>query len=180
MFDQQFPNYYVTFFDTKANGIDTFSKLCAAQTAIEAILMIFAPALVNKIGAKKGLLLFGVLTFIRIAGSAIFTSITMLSIFRLIAAFEMPLMLVSVMKYITQVFDVRLSASVYLLGFNLAKQLAIVIFSSIAGGMYLNYGFQNTYIMLGSAVLIITFISIFTLKNIKKDKVMINKLAVDK
>lgn len=90
--------------------------------------MIFAPALVNKIGAKKGLLLFGVLTFIRIAGSAIFTSITMLSIFRLIAAFEMPLMLVSVMKYITQVFDVRLSASVYLLGFNLAKQLAIVIF----------------------------------------------------
>lgn len=104
----------------------------------------------------------------------------MLSIFKLIAAFEMPLMLVSVMKYITQVFDVRLSASVYLLGFNLAKQLAIVIFSSIAGGMYLNYGFQNTYIMLGSAVLIITFISIFTLKNIKKDKVMINKLAVDK
>lgn len=180
VFDQQFPNYYVTFFDTKANGIDTFSKLCAAQTAIEAILMIFAPVLVNKIGAKKGLLLFGVLTFIRIAGSAIFTSITMLSIFRLIAAFEMPLMLVSVMKYITQVFDVRLSASVYLLGFNLAKQLTIVIFSSIAGGMYLNYGFQNTYIMLGSAVLIITFISIFTLKNIKKDKVMINKLAVDK
>ena len=42
--------------------------------------MIFAPALVNKIGAKKGLLLFGVLTFIRIAVSAIFTSITMLSI----------------------------------------------------------------------------------------------------
>ena len=46
--------------------------------------------------------------------------------------------------------------------------------------MYFTYGFQNTYIMLGSAVLIITFISIFTLKNIKKDKVMINKLAVDK
>lgn len=180
VFDQQFPNYYVTFFDTKENGIDTFSKLCSMQTAIEAILMVFAPALVNKIGAKKGLLLFGVLTFVRIAGSAVFTSITMLSIFRLIAAFEMPLMLVSVMKYITQVFDVRLSASVYLLGFNLAKQLAIVVFSSIAGGMYINYGFQNTYIMLGITVLIITFISVFTLKNTKSKNVIKTKLAVDK
>lgn len=180
VFDQQFPNYYVTFFHTKADGIDTFSKLCASQTAIEAILMIFTPTFVNKIGAKKGLLLFGVLTFIRIAGSAVFTSVTMLSIFRLIAAFEMPLMLVSVMKYITQVFDVRLSASVYLLGFNLAKQLAIVIFSSIAGNMYINYGFQDTYIMLGTTVLAITFVSIFTLKNVKKTKILSTKLAVDK
>lgn len=180
VFDQQFPNYYVTFFQTKEAGIDTFSKLCAAQTAIEAVLMIFAPAFVNKIGAKKGLLLFGVLTFVRIAGSAVFTSTIMLSIFRLIAALEMPLMLVSVMKYITQVFDVRLSASVYLLGFNLAKQLAIVLFSSIAGGMYVNYGFQDTYIMLGTMVLIITFISIFTLKNSANEPNLKLKLAANK
>ena len=45
VFDQQFPNYYVTFFDSKEAGIDTFSKLCSAQTALEAVLMVFAPAL---------------------------------------------------------------------------------------------------------------------------------------
>ncbi|MBR6905954.1 MAG: oligosaccharide MFS transporter [Selenomonadaceae bacterium] len=168
VFDQQFPNYYVTFFDSKEEGIATFSKLCATQTALEAILMVFAPALVNKIGAKKGLLLFGFLTFVRIAGSAYFTTPIMLSFFRLIAAFEMPLMLVSVMKYISGVFDVRLSATVYLLGFNLAKQGSVVIFSTIAGGMYASMGFQTTYIFLAASVLIITLISCFTLKNDKK------------
>lgn len=168
VFDQQFPNYYVTFFDSKDAGIDTFSKLCSAQTALEAILMVFAPALVNKIGAKRGLLLFGFLTFVRIAGSAFFTDPIALSGFRLIAAFEMPLMLVSVMKYIAAVFDVRLSATVYLLGFNLAKQGSVVIFSSIAGGMYASMGFQSTYTFLAISVLIITLISVFTLTNDKK------------
>ncbi len=167
VFDQQFPNYFVTFFNSKEDGIDTFSKLCALQTAIEAVVMVFAPALVNRIGAKRGLLLFGLLTFVRIAGSAFYTTPMALSFFRLIAAFEMPLMLVSVMKYIAAVFDVRLSATVYLLGFNLAKQLAIVIMSSIAGGMYSVVGFQNSYIVLASVVLLITVISIFTLKNDK-------------
>lgn len=168
VFDQQFPNYYVTFFDSKEEGIDFFSKLCATQTAIEAVVMVFAPAFVNKIGAKKGLLLFGLLTFVRIAGSAFFTTPAMLSFFRLIAAFEMPLMLVSVMKYIAGVFDVRLSATVYLLGFNLAKQGSVVIFSTVAGGMYASMGFQNTYIFLAASVLIITLISVFTLTNDKK------------
>ncbi len=167
VFDQQFPNYFVTFFNSKETGIDTFSKLCALQTAIEAVVMVFAPALVNRIGAKRGLLLFGLLTFIRIAGSAFYTNPAALSFFRLIAAFEMPLMLVSVMKYIASVFDVRLSATVYLLGFNLAKQLAIVIMSSIAGGMYSKIGFQNSYIVLSAVVLLITVVSLFTLKNDK-------------
>lgn len=168
VFDQQFPNYYVTFFANKADGIDTFSKLCATQTALEAVLMVFAPALVNKIGAKKGLLLFGFLTFIRITGSAVFTTPLMLSVFRLIAAFEMPLMLVSVMKYIAGVFDVRFSATVYLLGFNLAKQGSVVIFSAIAGSMYSRIGFQDTYLFLAASVLLITIISCFTLQNDKK------------
>ena len=173
VFDQQFPNYYVSFFADKTNGISIFSKVCALQTGMEAVLMVFAPALVNKIGAKKGLLLFGFLTCVRIVGSAVLTTPILLSIFRLIAAFEMPLMLVSVMKYITGVFDVKFSATIYLLGFNLAKQGSVVIFSSIAGSMYNTFGFQNTYMFLGIVVLAITVISVFTLKN---DKVLPERL----
>jgi OHS family lactose permease-like MFS transporter len=172
VFDQQFPNYYVTFFDSKAIGTNYFSKIVSLQVALEAVLMVFAPAFVNKIGAKKGLLLFGFLTFIRIVGSAVFTTPLALSLIRLIAAFEMPLMLVSVMKYITGVFDVRLSATVYLLGFNLAKQASVFVFSYLAGSMYNVFGFQNTYLFLGAVVLIITLISVFTLgndKNIKQE-----------
>ncbi|WP_075443870.1 MFS transporter [Selenomonas ruminantium] len=73
----------------------------------------------------------------------------------------------------------RLSATVYLLGFNLAKQGAVVIFSSIAGGMYASPGFQSTYTFLAISVLLITVISVFTLKN---DKAIKEKLvaAVEK
>ena len=168
VFDQQFPNYYVQFFSSKEYGTDIFSKLVSIQVGLEAILMIFAPVIVNKMGAKNGLILFGVLTFVRIFGSAIATGPVLLSIFRLIAAFEMPLLLVSIFKYITGVFDTRLSATIYLLAFNFAKQSAITIFSSVAGSMYSLMGFQNTYYSLSAVVLLVTLISYFTLSNDKK------------
>ena len=44
------------------------------------------------------------------------------------------------------------------------------VFSSIAGGMYATMGFQSTYMFLAASVLIITMISVFTLKNDKKRK----------
>lgn len=168
VFDQQFPNYYVQFFSSKEYGTDIFSKLVSIQVGLEAILMIFAPVIVNKMGAKNGLILFGVLTFVRIFGSAIATGPVLLSIFRLIAAFEMPLLLVSIFKYITGVFDTRLSATIYLLAFNFAKQSAITIFSSVAGSMYSFMGFQNTYYCLSAVVLLVTLISYYTLSNDKK------------
>jgi OHS family lactose permease-like MFS transporter len=173
VFDQQFPNYYVQFFSSKEYGTDIFSKLVSIQVGLEAILMIFAPVIVNKMGAKNGLILFGVLTFVRIFGSAIATGPVLLSIFRLIAAFEMPLLLVSIFKYITGVFDTRLSATIYLLAFNFAKQSAITIFSSVAGSMYSFMGFQNTYYCLSAVVLLVTLISYFTLSNDKKTQIEI-------
>ncbi|MEI2469525.1 MFS transporter [Peribacillus frigoritolerans] len=173
VFDQQFPNYYVQFFSSKEYGTDIFSKLVSIQVGLEAILMILAPVIVNKMGAKNGLILFGVLTFVRIFGSAIATGPVLLSIFRLIAAFEMPLLLVSIFKYITGVFDTRLSATIYLLAFNFAKQSAITIFSSAAGSMYSFMGFQNTYYCLSAVVLLVTLISYFTLSNDKKMQIEI-------
>lgn len=170
VFDQQFPNYYNQFFASPSLGTQRFSELVSLQTAIEAILMIFMPFIINKIGAKNGLLLFGLLTFVRIFGTAIATDTVSLSLLRLIAAVEMPLLLVSIFKYITSVFDIRLSATIYLLAFNFAKQAAIVVFSSIAGNMYTSIGFQNTYYFLSAIVLLITIISIFGLSNDKNKR----------
>ncbi len=82
-------------------------------------------------------------------------------------------MLVSVMKYISSVFDVRISATVYLLGFNPAKLGSVVIFSYIAGGLYSVIGFQNSYLFLGASVLTITLISSYTLIN---DKTYVREL----
>lgn len=170
VFDQQFPNYYKQFFATPSEGTNVFSKLVSLQIGLEAIIMVFMPILINKIGAKNGLLLFGALTFIRIFGSAVAVGPISLSIVRLIAAVEMPLLLISIFKYITSVFDIRLSATVYLLAFNFAKQISIMVFSSVAGGMYSAIGYQNTYYILSLVVLIITIMSIYTLENDKNNK----------
>lgn len=180
VFDQQFPNYYNQFFDTPAEGTNIFSKLVSLQIGLEAIIMVFMPALINKIGAENGLLLFGLLTFVRIFGSAIAVGPVSLSLVRLIAAVEMPLLLISIFKYITGVFDVRLSATVYLLAFNFAKQLSVMVFSSVAGGLYSLIGFKETYYILSAIVLVITILSIFTLQNDKLNKLSLKNSSLRK
>ncbi|MGV2503227.1 MFS transporter, partial [Priestia megaterium] len=79
--------------------------------------------------------------------------------------------LISIFKYITSVFDVRLSATIYLLAFNFAKQSSVMIFSSVAGALYSATGYQNTYYILSAIVLIITVVSIYTLQNDKKNAI---------
>lgn len=65
-------------------------------------------------------------------------------------------MLVSVMKYITRVFDSRLSATVYMYGFGIAKQIGLTIFSLIMGQLYTSIGFKHAYLVL--AVFIAVFV----------------------
>ncbi len=80
-------------------------------------------------------------------------------------ALEVPFLLVGAFKYITGVFDTRLSATIYLIGFQFAKQSAAIFLSAFAGNMYDRIGFQETYLMLGCFVLAITVVSAFTLSS---------------
>ncbi|UOQ84862.1 oligosaccharide MFS transporter [Gracilibacillus salinarum] len=153
VFDQQFPNYFASFFNDASQGELVFSRIASVQVFLEAGFMIATPFIINKIGAKNGLIIAGAVLFIRVLGSALFTEIWMLAIWRLLAAIEMPLMLVSIMKYITGVFDVRLSATVYMLGFNFAKQVGITIFSYVMGVLYSAIGFQSGYIVMAFIIL---------------------------
>src|SRR5690625_6360113 len=73
--------------------------------------MVAMPFIINKIGAKRGLQLFAIVLIVRVVGSAFFTHTYLLIFWRLLAAVEMPLMLISVMKYITRMFDVQISAT---------------------------------------------------------------------
>ena len=81
------------------------------------------------------------------------------------AALLLMLLLVGAFKYITGVFDTRLSATIYLIGFQFAKQSAAIFLSAFAGNMYDRIGFQETYLMLGCFVLAITVVSAFTLSS---------------
>ena len=78
-------------------------------------------------------------------------------------ALEVPFLLVGAFKYITGVFDTRLSATIYLVGFQFAKQIAAIFLSAFAGNMYDRIGFQETYMILGGIALTITLISALTL-----------------
>ncbi|SFP30939.1 oligosaccharide MFS transporter [Salibacterium halotolerans] len=153
VFDQQFPNYFVSFFPDEANGESIFSRLASVQIFMEAGFMVLAPWFINKIGAKNGLILYGLILFVRVIGTALSTTPALLALWKLLAAIEMPLMLVSIMKYIVNVFDVRLSATVYMLGFNVAKQLGVAFFSVFMGSLYTSLGFQNAYIIMSIIVL---------------------------
>lgn len=159
VFDQQFPNYFAQFI---GGGIDPqvlFSRVVFAQILLEALVMVAMPFVINRIGAKRGLQLFALVLVVRVVGSAFFTHTSLLILWRLLAAVEMPLMLVSVMKYITRMFDVRISATAYMIGFNMSKQVGIVVFSWLFGTAYDLIGFSTSYVIMGGVVLIVTVLA---------------------
>ncbi|APS42772.1 Lactose permease [Weissella jogaejeotgali] len=159
VFDQQFIVFFKTFFETDAQGTMVYSYMTSAQTALELVLMIPMPYIINKIGARNGLIIYGFLTCLRIVGSALSPSWIWIIFFRLLAGLEMPLLLVSIMKYIAEAFDIRLYATIYALASNFAKQISVFIFSSAAGSMYDSIGYQHTYLILGGIVFVITLIA---------------------
>lgn len=162
-FDQQFIIFFKTFFDTASSGTIAYSYMISAQTAIEFLLMIPMPWLINKIGSRNGLIIYGVVLAIRIIGSALVPNVAFIIFLRLLAGVEMPLLLVSIMKYIAGAFDLRLYATVYALSSNFAKQIALFFFSSFAGKLYDQIGFQHTYLILGIIVAVVTVICALTL-----------------
>lgn len=81
----------------------------------------------------------------------------------------MPLVLISIMKYIGIAFDNMYYATIYALTANFMKQVSVFIFSTLAGNMYDSLGFQTTYLIMGSVVLVISFVALFFLEKTKSN-----------
>ncbi|MBR9911173.1 MAG: MFS transporter [Gammaproteobacteria bacterium] len=151
-YDQQFPVYFSSLFPSKAEGNAMYGYLNSFQVFLEAGGMFLAPFIVNRIGAKNGLVLAGVIMATRMIGSGFAEGPIGISCVKLLHAAELPIMLVSVFKYISATFDARLSATLYLIGFQFVTQISASVFSIIAGGMYDRLGFADSYIILGTIV----------------------------
>lgn len=164
VFDQQFIIFFKSFFDTAAAGTQAYSYMTTAQIGLEFLLMFPMPWIINRIGSRNGLIAYGVILAIRIIGSALSPSLIWVIFLRLLAGFEMPLVLVSIMKYIAGAFDVRVYATVYALASNFAKQISVFIFSAFAGSMYDSIGFHHTYLILGAIVAVVTIFAALVLK----------------
>ncbi|MBA6297785.1 MFS transporter [Colwellia sp. MB02u-9] len=165
VYDQQFPIYFSSLFPTEEEGNVTYGYLNSFQVFLEAGGMFVAPFIVNKIGAKNGLILSGAIMAIRMIGSGFADDVIFISAMKLLHAVELPILLVAIFKYIAINFDKRLSSSIYLVGFLVFSQVGASILSVGIGTLYDNIGFAASYKILGSIVAIFTFISIFILKN---------------
>ena len=98
---------------------------------------------------------------IRITGSAFATTATEVVILKMLHALEVPFLLVGAFKYITGVFDTRLSATIYLIGFQFSKQLAAIFLSTFAGHLYDRMG-SRTPIWFWALSFAVTVLSAFT------------------
>lgn len=165
VFDQQFATFFRSFFDTPQAGIQAFGLATSAGEICNAIIMFCTPWIINRIGAKNTLLVAGGIMSVRITGSSFATTATEVVILKMLHALEVPFLLVGAFKYITGVFDPRLSATVYLIGFQFFKQFAAILLSTFAGHLYDRMGFQSTYLVLGMITLTVTVISAFTLSS---------------
>ncbi|WP_121610152.1 MFS transporter [Mesobacillus foraminis] len=170
VYDQQFPIYYSSLFPTEAMGNQVFGYLNSIQVFLEAGMMFLAPLIVNKLGAKRSLILAGYLMAFRIIGSGLVEGPVGISGMKLIHALELPIMLIAIFKYLAANFDTRLSSVLYLVGFQFASQVGASILSPLAGSLYDSMGFRNAYIIMGIMVLGFTIISMFTLIGAKKSK----------
>ncbi|MBE5202673.1 MFS transporter [Pectobacterium quasiaquaticum] len=163
VFDQQFANFFTSFFETRQEGTRVFGYVTTLGELLNASIMFFAPLIVNRIGGKNALLIAGTIMSVRIIGSAFASSVLEVIVLKTLHMFEVPFLIVGCFKYITTVFEVRFSATIYLVCFCFFKQVSIIFMSIFAGNMYDSIGFHGTYLILGGIALSFTAIALFTL-----------------
>jgi len=150
VYDQQFPSYFASQFPDKATGAAMFGYLNSLQIFVEAVGLFLAPLLVRRIGAKNGLLLAGSIMIVRIGGSGLAVGPLSISCMKMLHSFELPILVVSVFRYIACHFDSRLASTVYMVGFSFGHSLGLALLSPLAGKSYDLIGFQHTYLLLAA------------------------------
>ncbi|MDY5585414.1 MAG: oligosaccharide MFS transporter [Arcanobacterium sp.] len=152
IFDSQmFPNFFASLFATPETGQRAYSALVFTYVIIETILMSLVPILVRKIGAKKAMLLGSALILTMIAGAGIFDLIPLIVAARLLHGLTVPLMVLGALHYVNLHFDPARSASVYLISFYIAAQVAIMVIATPLGMLRDAYGYQAAFLVMALA-----------------------------
>ncbi|KAA8995616.1 MFS transporter [Affinibrenneria salicis] len=167
VYDQQFPVYFSSQFPDLHAGNSMYGYLNSLQVFLEAGGMFLAPWLVNRIGAKNGLLLASGIMALRVIGSGLVSGVPLISMMKLMHAVELPILLISLFKYNSLNFDKRLSSTIYLVGFTCISSVVSSLLSPLAGYGYELFGFARTYLLMGSMVLVTTLVSCFLLESDK-------------
>ena len=159
VFDQQFSRYFASLFPDTQTGVAMFGYLNSTQIFLEAGGLFLAPLLVRRIGAKNGLLLAGSIMLVRIAGSGLAVGPVSISAMKLLHSVELPILAVSLFRYIARHFDNRFASTVYMVGVSFGHSIGIFALSPLAGIGYDRIGFPATYLGLAGLGLVFLVLS---------------------
>lgn len=168
IYDQQlFPVFFVNLFSDPKIGTSVYGQLNSVQVILEGLGMACIPLLINRIGPKHSLLLGGTIMTCRILGSAIFEDIYIISFIKMLHAIEVPLFVISIFKYNAANFDKRLSATLFLVGFQIATSIGIIVLSIPIGMLFDEIGYHSTFFVISAVVIASLVLGLFTLSDKK-------------
>lgn len=167
VYDQQmFPDFYTELFETKERGQHVYGILNSAQVFLEAAMMGVVPILMHRVGVRTTLMLGVSVMCLRILGTAVFSDPVLVSIIKMFHAIEVPLF---ILRYFTLHFSTALSATLYLVAFQISAQVGNVIFSRPLGALRDALGYQPTFYVISGMVLAAGVCAFFALKKDDED-----------
>ncbi|RBP98583.1 MFS transporter [Bifidobacterium aemilianum] len=165
VFDQQmFPKYYADLFSTPALGTQVYGYLNSFQVFLESAMMGVVPVIMRKIGVRNSLLLGALVMFLRIGLCGVFHDPYMVSVVKLFHSIEVPLFCLPAFRYFTLHFNPKLSATLYMVGFQIASQVGQVIMSTPLGMLHDHFGDRPTFFTISFVVLAALIYGVFILK----------------
>ena len=170
----------------EGSGKKVAGILLAIQLCCDASVLLIMPWIINRIGARNGLLLAGVIMAFRIFMSGLVTvffphpdqthaRIIMAGALKLMQAIDVPMLIVSTFKYIAPSFDSRYTSTVYLVSFQCSQQICAVLLSTLMGFSYETIGFEPTYMIMGVFIIGMTIQALFTLPRIESPQQKVAK-----
>lgn len=170
VFDQQmFPEFFTRFFATPEEGEQAYGILNSVQVFLEFIMMGLVPILMRKIGVRRALLLGCLIMVCRISGCGIASTPLGIGLIKLLHAPETALFVLAIFRYFTLHFDTRVSATLYMVGFQIAASVGGIIFSVPLGSLRDNIGYQHTFLIIAGIVLCASVYAFFILKKDDQD-----------
>ncbi len=165
VFDQQmFPDFYVGLFETAEAGQRTYGILNSVQVFAEAAMMGIIPILMRKVGVRTTLLLGVTVMSLRILGCAVFNDPITVSAVKMLHAVEVPLFILPIFRYFTLHFNPMLSATLYMVGFQIASQVGNVVLSNPLGQLNDARGYHFTFVVIAAVVALAGVYAFFALK----------------
>lgn len=165
VFDQQmFPEFFTRFFATPEAGQQAYGVLNSIEVFLEFLMMGLVPILMRRIGVRKAILLGCAIMIVRIGGCGLVTNPLGVAIIKLLHAPETALFILAVFRYFTLHFDTRISATLYMVGFQIAAQVGQIIFSTPLGALHDSIGYQSTFLVISGIVCVATLYAVAILK----------------